>query len=67
MKKLIALLLVLCTVFGLVACGGKKTDDNAGGNATTPTGGTNTPANTDDPQLNMTPDKSPYNGKKIQV
>jgi len=29
MKKLIALLLVICVVFGLAACGGKKTDDTA--------------------------------------
>jgi len=67
MKKLIALLLVLCTVFGLVACGGKKPAENPGGNATTPTGGAANADPANDPQVNMTPDKSPYNGKTLQI
>ena len=72
MKKLIALLLVICVVFGLAACGGKKTDDTA----KDPTGGSanadpstpslpnpDGPDGPDDPQ----PTDSPYKGKTIEI
>ncbi|MBQ8359959.1 MAG: hypothetical protein IJX37_08690, partial [Oscillospiraceae bacterium] len=63
MKKLLALLLVLCTLVGLVACGGKK-DDPSASNNTTPTSGSSTTdptggAATEDPHLTVTPETSP--------
>ena len=51
MKKIFALLLALCLVFGLVACGGKKTDDNPA---------TNTNGNTDN-------NGKPYAGTTLQI
>ena len=57
MKKLIALLLVLCTVFGLVACG-KKPAETPNGTDPTVAGGE---------EAIMTPDKSPYNGKTLEI
>ena len=59
MKKLIALLLVLCTVFGLVACGKKP--------AETPNGTTPSTSVEDGGDGPMTPDKSPYNGKTVEI
>jgi len=69
MKKVLALLLVLCTLLGLVACGKKEP---ASTNSSTPTtsGGNNTSdptGATEDPQFSMTPEKSPFKGKKLQV
>ena len=63
MKKLIALLLVLCTVFGLVACGSKTPadDPSKGQNSTTPTGS----ASGDD--IPKDPKDSPYYGKTIEI
>ena len=71
MKKLLALLLVLCTLVGLVACGGKK-DDPTAGNNTTPTSGSSTTdptggSATEDPHLTVTPETSPYKGKTLQI
>ena len=71
MKKLLALLLVLCTLVGLVACGGKK-DDSTAGNNTTPTSGSSTTdptggSATEDPHLTVTPETSPYKGKTLQL
>jgi len=68
MKKLLALLLVLCTLVGLVACGKKEP---ASTNSSTPTTGNNTSSNptgtSEDPHLTVTPETSPYKGKKLQV
>jgi len=68
MKKLLALLLVLCTLVGLVACG--KKDDSAANN-NNPTTGNNTTSDptgtTEDPHLTVTPETSPYKGKTIQI
>ena len=71
MKKLLALLLVLCTLVGLVACGGKKEEPSAGNN-TTPTSGSSTTdptggSATEDPHLTVTPETSPYKGKTLQL
>ena len=68
MKKVLALLLVLCTLLGLVACGKKEpastnssTPTTSGDNTADPTG------TTTDPQFAVTPETSPYNGKKLQL
>ncbi|MBQ8360058.1 MAG: extracellular solute-binding protein [Oscillospiraceae bacterium] len=71
MKKLLALLLVLCMLVGLVACGGKK-DEPSAGNNTTPTSGSSTTdptggSATEDPHLTVTPETSPYKGKTLQI
>lgn len=65
MKKLFALLLVACMLLGLVACGKKDptTTNPTGSNSTDPTGSNNSA----DPQLTMTPEKSPYNGKTLEI
>ena len=73
MKKLIALLLVVCVVFGLAACGGKKADDttkdptgSASNNPSTPAGlGPDGPG-PDGPKPNGTGD-SPYKGKTLEI
>ena len=57
MKKLIALLLILCTVAGLVACGSKPADPNNPSN----------PSNPSTPQIDVNPENSPYKGKSLQV
>jgi len=68
MKKLLALLLVLCMLAGLVACGKKEP---ASTNSSTPTTGSNTSSDptgaTEDPHLTVTPETSPYKGKKLQI
>jgi oligopeptide transport system substrate-binding protein len=45
MKKVLSILLVLCMVMGLVACGNKPTTTNAPTNTTAPTQGGNEPTN----------------------
>lgn len=66
MKKVLALLLVLCTLFGLVACG--KKEPSSSSNPTNPTNTTDpTSGIIDDPQFQMTPENSPYNGKTLQI
>ena len=69
MKKLFALLLVLCMLVGLVACGDKKDDPGTtNNNPTTGSNNTTDPTSaTADPQDSMTPEKSPYNGKTLQI
>ena len=68
MKKLLALLLVLCTLVGLVACGKKEP---ASTNNPNPTTGNNTSSDptgtTEDPHLTVTPETSPYKGKTLQM
>ena len=68
MKKLLALLLVLCTLVGLVACGKKEP---ASTNSSTPTTGNNTSSDptgtSEDPHLTVTPETSPYKGKTLQL
>ena len=68
MKKVLALLLVLCTLLGLVACGKKEP---ASTNSSTPTTGNNTTSDptgtTEDPHLTVTPETSPYKGKTLQM
>ena len=79
MKKLIALLLVVCVVFGLAACGGKKSDDTAkdptkGASANNPTtpagpGGSLGPGSPDNPGTNNPGGitESPYKGKTLEI
>jgi len=67
MKKILALLLVLCTLVGLVACGKKEP---ASTNSSTPTTGNSTSdptGTTEDPHLTVTPETSPYNGKTLEI
>ena len=67
MKKILALLLVLCTLVGLVACGKKEP---ASTNSSTPTTGNSTSDPTDtteDPHLTVTPETSPYKGKTLEI
>jgi len=67
MKKILALLLVLCTLVGLVACGKKEP---ASTNSSTPTTGNSTSdptGTTEDPNLTVTPETSPYNGKTLEI
>ena len=73
MKKLFALLLIVCMLAGMVACGSGKpvenpTDPtgNAGGNPSNPT----TPSSGTDVNLGKVPEKpedSPYYGKTLQI
>ena len=73
MKKIIALLLVLCLVFGLVACGKKTTGDNNvadtgssnSGSNDSGDSGNNDAGNNDSGNAN-TGDK-PYAGKTLQI
>lgn len=73
MKKIIALLLVLCLVFGLVACGKKTTGDNNvadtgssnSGSNDSGDSGNNDAGNNDSGNTN-TGDK-PYAGKTLQI
>ena len=71
MKKLIALILVLCLSVGLVACGGKKADDttkNPTGNAAGPNVNPSTPEN---PGEGLGPDTvkpgEMFKGKTLQI
>ena len=69
MKKLLALLLVLCTLVGLVACGKKEPASTNSSNPTTSSGNSSTEptAAKRDPQYDVTPETSPYKGKKLQI
>ena len=67
MKKLLALLLVLCTLVGLVACG-KKEPASTNNNPTTGNNTSSDPTgSTEDPHLTVTPETSPYKGKTIEI
>lgn len=71
MKKILALLLVLCLMFGLVACGGKNTGDtNADNSGSSNNDNSNNDNsnndNSNNDNNNNTGDK-PYAGKTLQI